>query len=63
MFKRPERSEDKMSELIAKDKEIVTPGEILANGMDFVPTYGTFREGENIIASRLGIVQIDGRVI
>lgn len=52
-----------MSELMVKDKDIVTPGEILADGMDFIPTYGTFREGEHIIASRLGVVHIDGRVI
>ncbi len=52
-----------MSKLLIEDKEIVTPGEILAEGMDFIPTYGTFREGENVIASRLGVVNIDGRVI
>ncbi len=52
-----------MGTLIIKDKEIVAPGEILAEGMDFIPAFGTFREGENIIASRLGVVNVDGRLI
>lgn len=52
-----------MSELKVKDKEIVAPGEILAAGMDFLPSQGTFREGEHIIATGVGMVNIDGRVI
>ena len=46
-----------------KEKEIVAPGEILATGMDFLPSFGTYREGENIRAARLGIVNVDGKVI
>ena len=46
-----------------KEKEIVAPGEILATGMDFLPSFGTYREGENIRAGRLGIVNVDGKVI
>ena len=46
-----------------KEKEIVAPGEILASGMDFLPSFGTYREGENIRAARLGIVNVDGKVI
>ncbi|MBI3033999.1 RNA-binding protein [Candidatus Woesearchaeota archaeon] len=49
--------------LLVKDKEIVTPGEDLALGMDYLPSYGTFREGERISAAKLGLVSIDGRVI
>lgn len=52
-----------MGELIVKDKDIVVPGEILAVGMDFLPAGGAFREGENVIASQLGLVNISNRLI
>jgi len=49
--------------LIAKDKTIVVPGEILAEGMDYLPGQGAFREKEKVISSRLGLVNVDGRAI
>lgn len=52
-----------MSKLLVKDKEIAVPGECLAEGMDYLPGSGTYREGEKIIASRLGLITIDGRAI
>jgi|SRR3989338_282994 len=52
-----------MSEIKVKDKDIVVPGEVVALGMDIFPGSGTYREGENIISARLGLVQIDGRTI
>ena len=52
-----------MSKIIAKDKDISVPGETLAIGMDVLPGQGTYREGEKIIANRLGLVTIDGRTI
>ena len=52
-----------MSKLVVVEKQIVVPGEILAEGMHFLPGKGTFREGENIIASRLGLVNASGRVV
>src|SRR3989344_2164129 len=52
-----------MSKLLVNEKEIVVPGETLATGMDNLPGNGTYRDGENIIASRLGLVQLEGRAI
>lgn len=52
-----------MTELKVKQKEIVVPGEIIAEGMGYLPSYGTYREGETIKAQKLGIVNIDGKVI
>jgi len=52
-----------MGQITAKDKEVVVPGETLAEGMEFLPSYGTYREGEKIIASRLGLLYIDGKVL
>ena len=52
-----------MSKLIVKDKNVVVPGEILAEGMDYLPGNGTYREKERIRAGKLGLVQIEGRAI
>lgn len=46
-----------------ENKSIVVPGEILAEGMDFLPSEGAFREGEMVISSRLGLANVDGRAI
>ena len=50
-------------ELKIKDKDIVVPGEIVAVGMGYLPSKGTYREGDNIIASRLGMAHVDRKVI
>ena len=52
-----------MSEILIKEKEIVVPGETLAEGMDYLPGTGTYRDGDKILASHLGLVTIDGRAI
>ncbi|MDP4012993.1 MAG: exosome complex RNA-binding protein Rrp4 [Candidatus Nanoarchaeia archaeon] len=52
-----------MSNLLIKDRDIVVPGEVLAEGMDYLPSGGAFREGEKIIASQLGLVYLANRVI
>jgi len=49
--------------LIVKDKEIVVPGEILAEGMDYLPSKGTYRLNSQVRAKRLGLIHIDGKVI
>jgi exosome complex component RRP4 len=49
--------------LTTKDHEIVVPGEILADGMDYLPGQGAFREKERVISCRLGLVNIDGRAL
>ena len=52
-----------MSELKVKEREIVVPGELLAEGMGYLPSRGTYREGERIYASRLGLLNVDGKVL
>ena len=52
-----------MSKLLVKEKEVVVPGECLAEGMDYLPGAGTYRDGEKILASMLGLATIDGRAI
>jgi exosome complex component RRP4 len=51
------------SELIAKDKQIAVPGETLATGMEFLPSAGTYRINEKILANKLGVLNVDGKVL
>jgi exosome complex component RRP4 len=51
------------NEIIVKNKDIVAPGEVLAEGMGNLPGDGTYREGEKIIAGRLGLADVVGRTI
>lgn len=52
-----------MGKLLANEKEIVIPGEQVAEGMDFVPGTGTYRKGEFVTASILGLLSIEGRMV
>lgn len=51
------------SELLVKDKQIVVPGEVLAQGLEYLPSYGTYRLNEKILANKLGVANIDGKVL
>lgn len=52
-----------MSTLVIQEKQVVIPGDILAEGMDYLPGKGAFREGDHIISSRLGLMNISGRIL
>ncbi|MBD3249736.1 RNA-binding protein [Candidatus Woesearchaeota archaeon] len=52
-----------MSELLVKEKQVTVPGEVLAEGMDYLPGNNTYREGEKIFSSKLGLASVDGRAI
>lgn len=49
--------------LLVEQKQVVVPGTELAEGLDFVPSSGTYRLGEKIYASKLGLVNINKNVI
>lgn len=51
------------SELFVQDKEVVVPGQILAEGMEYLPSYGTYRKNDQIIANKLGLLTVDGKVL
>jgi len=57
------KGEIEMGKLLVKDKEVVVPGEIIAEGMDYLPSFGTYRKEQRIIANRSGLLSIDGKVI
>jgi exosome complex component RRP4 len=48
---------------IKESKKIVVPGEVLMEGMEYIPGYGTYRNDKKIICSRLGLLNIDGKVM
>ena len=52
-----------MGNVLVKDKEIAVPGDTLAEGMDFLPGFGTYRLNEAIMAQRLGLVSVEGRAV
>ena len=52
-----------MGELLAKDKEVVVPGQVLAKGLEYLPSNGTYRMNDSILANRLGLLAIEGKVL
>lgn len=52
-----------MGNLVVNEKAIVVPGEVLAEGMDYLPGQGTYRLGDKILAGKLGLVNITGRAL
>ncbi|MBI2669339.1 KH domain-containing protein [Candidatus Woesearchaeota archaeon] len=49
--------------LLTKERDIVIPGEALAEGMDYLPGENTYRESEKIYSKVLGLASITGRVL
>jgi exosome complex component RRP4 len=52
-----------MSELLVENRSILIPGEVLAEGMDFLPGDNTYRENEKIHSKVLGLANVSGRVL
>jgi exosome complex component RRP4 len=46
-----------------KKREIVVPGEIIASGPNFLPGENAQRDADNIIATRFGILDKEGRLV
>ncbi len=49
--------------LNVKERDIVVPGEVVAEGLGFLPSKGLYREDAKIHAGRLGMISIEGKVI
>ena len=52
-----------MDTIKIENKEVVVPGEILAEGMGYLPGKGTYRDEDKIRAGCLGLAVVDGKVI
>jgi len=50
-------------EYLVENKSIVVPGEELATGIDLVPSFGTYRDKDKIVALRLGVVVFEGKTV
>jgi len=46
-----------------KKRELAVPGEIISSGTAFLPGENTQKEGDNIIATRFGLIDKEGRLI
>ncbi len=46
-----------------KDRQIVIPGEKLAEGIEVVPGSGTFRKGREVFSKHLGMVKLKEKVV
>lgn len=49
--------------LLTEQRNIVIPGEALAEGMDYLPGENTYRQDDKIYAKVLGLVSLVGRVV
>ncbi len=52
-----------MGQLLVKEKQVVVPGELLAEGMDFLPANGAYRDNDKVVAMQLGMVEVNGRLV
>ena len=52
-----------MGKIFFKEKDLVVPGDILAEGIDYLPSGGCIRENDNIVANHLGLVILDNRFV
>ncbi|MBR9689432.1 MAG: KH domain-containing protein [Candidatus Altiarchaeota archaeon] len=46
-----------------ENKQLVTPGEVITEGMDYLPGDGTYRDGSNIRAALMGLAQTRDRLV
>lgn len=51
-----------MGKLLVNERELVVPGQEIAEGIDYLPGDGTFREENKLISLRLGLFNLDGRL-
>ncbi|MEM2115634.1 MAG: exosome complex RNA-binding protein Rrp4 [Candidatus Woesearchaeota archaeon] len=49
--------------LYVDPKKLVVPGTLIADGLDYVPSSGTYRQGDKIYSSKLGLLSISKNVI
>ncbi|MBU2639496.1 MAG: exosome complex protein Rrp4 [Nanoarchaeota archaeon] len=52
-----------MGKILVKNKEMVVPGEVIVEGMDYLPAGNVFRENDKIIAETIGLVNVDNRLV
>jgi exosome complex component RRP4 len=51
------------SELLVKERQLVIPGEVLAKGLDFLPSSGCYRANNELKSKLLGLVRLKDRFV
>ncbi len=52
-----------MSKLLVEERQIVVPGQVLAQGMDYLPGEDVFRDKEDLVSMKVGLVNVNGRLV
>ncbi len=52
-----------MSKLLVNEKEIVVPGQEIAEGIDFLPGDDVIRDKDKLVSTKLGMVSLNGRLV
>ena len=52
-----------VEKIYVKDRDIVVPGDLLAEGMSYIPGGKAYREKNKIFTSTVGLVSLRGRVV
>jgi len=52
-----------MSQILVEERSVIIPGEVLAEGMDYLPGDNTYRENDKIYSKVLGLASVSGRVL
>lgn len=52
-----------MKNLTENKRKIVTPGETIVTGLDFLPGEGAYRDGDNINSAYMGLTNMKGRLV
>ena len=51
------------SKVLVKERELVIPGDIVAQGLDYLPGPGCYRENEKVKSKLLGLVRLKDRLV
>lgn len=51
------------SEILVKEKQLVTPGDLLAKGLDYLPGSGCYRVNNEIKSKLMGVVKLKERLL
>ena len=52
-----------MGKILVEERQLVVPGEELAEGIDYLPGDGAFREDDKIFAMKVGLAHLDKRLM
>lgn len=50
-------------DFLKEDREFVVPGDQIIKSMDYLPGRNCFRDGDSLVAKKIGLVSIDKRVV